>query len=309
MPRCSITYELIDKGLYSNRGLRLFNPALKGLQPFYLDNEAQIKEAQKRMTKMSIAGVQPKLSAKLSIKNKQFKLVDKNGSYILKPSLQSFPEVAENEDLTMRLANICGIEVPVHGLIYAKDDSKLFAIKRFDRIGNSGKVHVEDFAQISGMTRDTKYSYSMEKVVSLIDLYCTFPVIEKAKLFRRVIFCWITGNEDMHLKNFSIIYREGKIELSPAYDLLNTSIVLPSVVEEIALPLRGIKSKLSKGIFFKYFAKERMNLPDKIILSIEKEIRESIPKCKKMIRISFLSENKKEEYLELLSNRITRLGW
>lgn len=287
----------------------MFNPALKELHPFHLDNEAQIKEAQKRMTKMSIAGVQPKLSVKLSIKDQQFKIVDKNGSFILKPSLQNFPEVPENEDLTMRLAGICGIEVPVHGLIYAKDGSKLYAIKRFDRVGNSGKVHVEDFAQISGMTRDTKYSYSMEKIVSLIDSYCTFPVIEKAKLFRRIIFCWISGNEDMHLKNFSLIYRKGKIELSPAYDLLNTSIVLPSVIEELALPLKGKKSKLTKSMFFDYYAKERLMLSNKTIESTEESLRKNIPECKKMIHASFLSDLKKEEYLELLADRISRLGW
>ncbi len=237
MTRCPITYEEITSGRYSRTGLRKLNPALKDLKPFPFDRKEQMREVQKRMMKMSIAGVQPKLSAQLSVKDQVFKVVDKHGSYILKPELSDYGEVPQNEDVTMKMAAKAGIDVPFHGLIYAKDNSMLYFIRRFDRTGRSGKIHVEDFAQVAGMSRETKYNYSMEKVVKLIDDYCTFPMVEKMKLFRRVLFCWLTGNEDMHLKNFSLIHRNDKIELSPAYDLLNTTIILANPVEEMALPL------------------------------------------------------------------------
>jgi serine/threonine-protein kinase HipA len=303
MKRCPITYEEINSGRYSKTGLNKLNPALKELKQLPYTRKEQIQEAQKRMTKMSIAGVQPKLSAQLSIKNKTFQIVDINGSYILKPQLLNYEEVPENEDVTMKMAKAAGIEVPLHGLIYAKDDSLLYFIKRFDRTGNAGKIHVEDFAQVGGMSRETKYNYSMEKLISLIEQYCTFPMVEKMKLFRRTLFCYLCGNEDMHLKNFSFIYRDQKVELSPAYDLLNTTIILSSPSEEMALPLKGKKSNFTHHIFFKYFGEERLELNSKVLSNIKGEVWEAAEVWENLINISFLSEEKKEAYLEILDQR------
>ena len=142
----------------------------------------------------------------------------------------------ENEDLTMRMAGVVGIDVPLHGLVYAKDGSLTYFIKRFDRKGRQEKIAVEDFAQLAGKDRDTKYRSTMEAVVKVLDQFCTFPLIEKARLFKLVLFNFLTGNEDSHLKNFSLMRRVPIIELSPAYDLLNTTIVIRAQ-EEIALPL------------------------------------------------------------------------
>lgn len=309
MSRCTITYQEIASGRYSKTGLNKLNPALDYLKPFPLDRREQIQEAQKRMTKMSIAGVQPKLSAQLSVKGQKFTIVDKHGSYILKPELSDYEEVPQNEDLTMRMAGVCGIEVPFHGLIYAKDDSMLYFIRRFDRTGRTGKIHVEDFAQVAGLTRETKYDYSMKKVVTLIEDYCTFPMVEKMKLFRRTLFSWLTGNEDMHLKNFSLIHKEGIIELSPAYDLLNTTIVLANPTEEMALPLQGKKSNFSYHIFFDYFGGERLGLNEKVLANIEKELRQAFPEWERLVEISFLSDEKKEAYVRVLKQRKQVLGW
>ena len=309
MSRCPITYEEITSGRYSKTGLNKLNPALKDLQPLPLDRREQIQEAQKRMTKMSIAGVQPKLSARLSVKDQTFIIVDKHGSYILKPELSDYEEVPQNEDLTMRMAGVCGIDVPFHGLIYAKDDSMLYFIRRFDRTGRTGKIHVEDLAQVAGLTRETKYDYSMEKVVTLIEDYCTFPMVEKMKLFRRILFCWLTGNEDMHLKNFSLIHKDGKIALSPAYDLLNTTIVLANPAEEMALPLQGKKSNFSYDMFFDYFGVERLGLNGKVLGNIEEELRQSFPEWRRLVAISFLSDEKKEAYVRVLEQRKQVLGW
>jgi len=309
MSRCPITYEEIEKGRYSKKGLRRLSSSLQSLKPFPYSRSEQIKEAQKRMTKMSIAGVQPKLSAQLSVKDEVFKVVDRHGSYILKPPPSDYDQVPENEDLTMHMAAACGIDVPLHGLIYARDDSLLYVIRRFDRVGLAGKIHVEDFAQVAGMSRETKYDYSMEKVAALIDEYCTFPMVEKTKLFRRTLFCWLCGNEDMHLKNFSLIHREAKIELSPAYDLLNTTIIPADVREEMALPLQGKKSNFNRDIFFSYFGKERLGLNDKVLGNIEEELRQAFPEWERLVAISFLSDGKKEAYMQVLEQRKQVLGW
>ncbi len=303
MKRCPITYKAISKGLYSAAGLRKLNPALNQLELLPYNREEQIREAQQRMTKMSIAGVQPKLSAQLSVKEKTFKVVDKHGSFILKPQLLNYAEVPENEDVTMRMAKLAGIEVPLHGLIYAKDHSLLYFIKRFDRAGQSDKIHVEDFAQVAGMSRDTKYNYSVEKLAKLIDQYCTFPMVEKMKLFKRTVFSWLVGNEDMHLKNFSLIHRDHKIELSPVYDLLNTTIILAQPEGEMALPLKGKKSKFTHSIFFNYFGQQRLGLNQKVLANIEEEFKSVYPEWGKLLDVSFLSEQKKEAYKEVLEER------
>lgn len=309
MSRCPITYAEISSGTYSRTGLNKLNPALKGLKPFPYTKNEQILEAQKRMTKMSIAGIQPKLSTQLSVKDELFKVVDKNGSYILKPPLSHFCEVPENEDVTMRMAATCGIQVPSHGLIYAKDESILYFIRRFDRKGLTGKIHVEDFAQIAGRSRETKYDYSIEGVIKLIEKYCTFPMVEKMRLFRRVLFCWLIGNEDMHLKNFSLIHHEGKIELSPAYDLLNTTIVLANPIEEMALSLQGKQSNFTHNIIFNYFGNQRLGLNQKVLTNIEEKIKSALPKWEELIDISFLSDDMKDAYLNVIAQRLHAIGW
>jgi serine/threonine-protein kinase HipA len=253
MNRCPITYEPCGELLYSEKGLKLLSPALKSLSLLNFSAEELRAEAMIRASKMSIQGVQPKLSAVLNIKQGRFDIVDKNGRFIMKPQHHIFPELPQNEDLTMRMASIAGIEVPLHGMVYSRDHSLTYFIRRFDRKGQKDKIAVEDFAQLAGLSRDTKYNYTMEKLVKLIDGFCTFPAVEKAKLFKRVVFSFLVGNEDMHLKNYSVITRNGKTELSPAYDLLNSSIVLKGDKEEIALPLKGKKSNLTSDILIGYF--------------------------------------------------------
>lgn len=242
MKRCPITYEKIsDQENYSQRGLRLLSPQLKNLSPLDLSADEQRQEAIARVGKMSIQGVQKKLSAKLKIKEGSFEIVDQNGHYILKPQSDIYPELPENEAITMTLAKTIGLEVPVHGLVYSKDNSLTYFIKRFDRIGHNKKLALEDFAQLSGEDRHTKYKSSMEKVIAIIEQFCTFPKIEFVKLFKLTLFNFLVGNEDMHLKNFSLITRDRKISISPAYDLLNSTIAQKNTKEEIALPLKGKK--------------------------------------------------------------------
>jgi serine/threonine-protein kinase HipA len=143
----------------------------------------------------------------------------------------------------------------------------------------------------------------MEKLVTLIDTFCTFPAVEKVKLFRLTIFNYLIGNEDMHLKNFSLITRDNKVELSPAYDLLNTTIVVPRTQEEIALPIAGKKRNLSVKILIEYFGKERLKLNDKIISQVLNKINLEWNNWEKLITVSFLSNDMKEKYWELMKKR------
>jgi serine/threonine-protein kinase HipA len=306
MNRCPITYADSGDKKYSDAGLRKLSPKLKILNDFPYSAEEQVKESVARASKMSIQGVQPKLSVRLNIKHSIFEIVDVAGRYIIKPQTPNYSEVPENEDLTMRLAGLIGIETPLHGLFYSIDGSMAYFIKRFDRVGRNKKVAVEDFAQLSGMDRETKYNSSMEKLIMLIDKFCTFPAIEKLKLFNLTLFNFLVGNEDMHLKNFSLIRHDLKVELSPAYDLQNSTIVLNSE-EELALPLNGRKNRLTKDDFLHYFAEERLELPQKSIAQTTSRISKAYPGWIELIQKSFLSDNMKAKYKELLNERCNLL--
>ena len=306
MRRCPITYEECEGGKYSVRGLKKLSPGLKSLKDFPFSAEDQVREAIARAAKMSIQGVQPKLSVRLNLRNEIFEIADTGGRYIFKPQTKNYREVPENEDATMRLAELIGIDTPLHGLVYSKDDTMTYFIRRFDRVGTK-KIPVEDFAQLSGKDRETKYDSSMEQIISLIEQFCTFPAIEKLKLFNLTLFNYLVGNEDMHLKNFSLIRRDLKVELSPAYDLLNTTIILDTR-EELALPLGGKKNKLKKDDFLVYFAKERLDLTQKSIEQTVGRIVKAFPEWAELIQKCFLSDSMKTQYINLLNERFSNLN-
>jgi serine/threonine-protein kinase HipA len=308
MRACPLTLEPIAAGeSYSKAGLRSLHPRLLHLEPLALSQEEQLRQARLRSDKMSIQGVQPKLSAILKPREGCFEVADRGGRFILKPNPPPFEEVPANEALSMTLAQHAGIEVPPHGLLAAIDGSWVYAIRRFDRAGRNERLHVEDFAQLAGATRDTKYASSVEQVAKIVEAHCSFPAIEKAHLARRLLFCFLIGNEDMHLKNFSLIVEEGKVRLAPAYDLLNSTLVLENASEESALPLRGRKRKLSRADWIDYLCRERLTLPAAILDGILTDLRDGLAEWTRIIRRSYLSPARQDHYLEILQDRHHRL--
>ena len=303
MSRCPVTYEE-SESKYSANGLKLLSRNLSDLKDIEYSAEEQRHEAAIRATKMSIQGVQPKLSAILNIQYSKLEIVDIKGKYIIKPQHHIYPQLPENEDLTMKMASICGINTPIHGMIYSKDGTLSYFIKRFDRLGKNSKLPLEDFAQLAEEKRETKYEYSVEKLIKLIDNNCTFPQMEKIKFFKRFLFNFLVGNEDMHLKNYSLITQNDKIELSPAYDFLNSSIVLGKDVEESALTLKGKKKNLTKNILIDYLGSERLSLNSVVINNKLNELRNAISSWYDLINISFLNQSLKDDYKELLEKRI-----
>jgi serine/threonine-protein kinase HipA len=308
MNRCPITYEPCGDEKYSREGLRLLARGLTALNDIPLTQEEQLREAAIRATKMSIQGIQPKLSAVLNVKSNSFEIADRGGRFILKPQSNLYPELPENEDLTMRLAKTAGLEVPLHGMVYSQDNRLTYFIRRFDRHSRNGKYSLEDFAQLSGKSRDTKYDYSMEKVAEIIERYCTFPVVEKAKLFRLTLFNFLVGNEDQHLKNFSLITRDGKVSMSPAYDLINTTIALAAPQEEIALPVMGKKRNLTRKVLIENWGKERLGLNERTISNVVNEFEHVLPNWRELIGKSFLSREMRDKYIGILAER-TEIIW
>jgi len=307
MNRCPITYEALPEGAsYSQQGLKLLNRNLMSLAPLEFTAEQQRQESINRVGKMSIQGLQLKLSVVLRITEGRFEVVNRGGQYILKPQSLDFPELPENEDVTMRMAEVVGIEVPVHGLARSIDGSFSYFIKRFDREGRD-RLPVEDFAQLSGESRETKYDSSMEKVASVIEQFCTFPALERVKLFERTLFSFLVGNEDMHLKNFSLITRDEKVELAPAYDFLNTTIALKAAKEEMALPIKGKKSKLTRNDLLNYFARERLQINERVLNDVLSRFAKALPAWRDLLEQSFLSADAKQKYSAVLTERGRRM--
>lgn len=305
---CPITYEpLLPNENYSERGLKLLSPKLITLESLPFSAKELQNEALVRADKMSIQGVQPKLSAILDVAHNTFQIVDNGGLYILKPQSVLYEQAPENEDLSMRMAKYLNIEVPLHGLLYSKDSSFTYFIKRFDRKNCKQKIALEDFAQLSGQDRETKYRYSMEKLVTIIEQYTTFPAIQKAELLLRVLFNYIIGNEDMHLKNYALITQNNIISLAPAYDFINSTIALKNAKEEIALPLNGRKRNLRRKDFIDYYAYQILKLKPAIIDEHLDSIKQVKDEWFKLIEISFLSSLFKEKYAALIRERLKLL--
>ncbi|MBU4446811.1 HipA domain-containing protein [bacterium] len=308
MNLCPITYESCGNNRYAINGIKKLSRRLTTLNDFPYSASEQRTEAALHASKMSVQGIQPKLSVRLNLKQASFEITDKGGRYLIKPQHDTYPELPENEDLSMRLAEIVGISVPLHGLIYCKDKTFSYVIKRFDREGKSGKLATEDFAQMSGMDRDTKYNFSMEKLAPILDM-CTFPAVERVRFFRRSIFNFLIGNEDMHLKNFSLITRNNKIELSPAYDFLSTTTAFLSIgknideIEEVALPVNGKKRKLTRKIWIDYFGMDRLRLNSAVIAEELTRFSNSFNRWYELIKKSFLSEATQEIYISLIEQR------
>jgi serine/threonine-protein kinase HipA len=197
--------------------------------------------------------------------------------------------------------------VPVHGLVAGSDGAWTYFIRRFDREGRGGRLAVEDFAQLSGRSRDTKYDASLEQVAAVIARHATFPLVEYRQFFRRVIFCFLTGGEDMHLKNWSLITRPPRIQLAPAYDLLNTTIALRNPKEESALPLNDRKRKLGRRDFTDHLGGGRLGLPAAVIADELERLRAACGRWPEAITGSFLPPEQQEAYQRVVAERAARL--
>lgn len=256
---------------------------------------------------IAIPGVQPKLSLSFinNIIEDQGKgrltiLEALGGNYILKPQNKTFPQMPENEHLTMKLAELCGILVVPSSLIRLKSGELSYITKRIDRREIGEKIHMLDMFQI--LEAYDKYKNSLEKVSKAVEEHSSNTLLDLLRLFEVIIFSYITGNNDMHLKNFSLILNNEEWSLSPAYDLLNVQLHLPEDKEEMALTINGKKRKISKSDFISLGLK--FKLTEKQILNTLNRFIKAEKKMKQEIQKSFLSNENQARYIELLETRL-----
>jgi len=255
----------------------------------------------------TLTGVQAKLSLNLTNHEgtKRLTIVGLWGQYIFKPQTEDFELLPEVEDLTMHLAEYAKLPVARHSLIRLTDGSLGYITKRFDRDAKGGKIAMEDMCQLSERKTEDKYKSSYEQVAKMIAHYSSVPRLDLTNFFELLLFCWITGNNDMHLKNFSLYCPKSQYVLAPAYDLVNAALVNPSDKEELALTLNGKKSRLKLQDFIQ--AAERMGLTEKFVEQTVERFLKFLPVWQQTISRSFLTDELKQGYVEMLKERLQRL--
>jgi serine/threonine-protein kinase HipA len=258
----------------------------------------------------AVTGVQAKLSLHISSKTREstvrrFTIVGLRGGYILKPPAVVYPQLPEVEDVTMHLAQLAGIKTAPHSLIRLQSGNLAYITKRIDRT-SKGKLAMEDMCQLSERLTEDKYRGSYEQIGKIILQHSATPGLDVVNFFELVLFSFLTGNADMHLKNYSLLEQPGiGMTLSPAYDLVNTALVNPADDEEMALTLNGRKKKLQKQDFVA--AMNTLKLEEKQQRNIVAKMVKALPKWIALIDRSFLSDEFKEQYKAMLMDRMDRV--
>lgn len=309
MRKCLYCYNALnnsEKDFHAACSKKIFGQATAPILPYSEEDlEPLAKEIISSQT--AVTGVQAKLSLHISAnknkaEEKRFSIVGLWGAYILKPPTILYPQLPEVEDLSMHLAEIAKIRTADHSLIRLASGNLAYITKRFDRT-KIGKIAMEDMCQLSERMTEDKYHGSYEQIAKTILKFSKSPMLDVINFFELVLFSYITGNADMHLKNFSLLDHDKLgMTLSPGYDLVNTKLVNPKDDEDLALTLNGKKKKIKKHDFIK--AMSTLNLDNKQQENIFNKFQKAMPEWLAFIDRSFLSNEYKKEYKAIVAERL-----
>lgn len=314
MSRCLYCYEALSGDAtqeYHEHCAKAFYGSTEAPRLTYKMSE--MTELAKEVVERSVTvpGVQPKLSMGIidnSLKDAQggrMTILDAlEGQYILKPQNENYTQMPENEHLSMRLAELFGIKVVPSSLIRMGSGELCYITKRVDRTNENAKLHMIDFLQI--LELEDKYLGTMEQVGKEIGELSDYTMLDKVRFFELSVFNFMIGNNDMHLKNFSMLCVDGVWQLSPAYDLLNVKIVLPADEDDFALNFGG-KKKNQNRVYFERFG-EVLKLNKKQVLSVLSRLEKWSEKADELIEQSFLSEDLKEKYRKVLKTQLGKMN-
>lgn len=304
MSKCLYCYKDVDSGndFHAACSLSFFGTETPPKIEYSLDdmNELALKVVERSV---SVPGVQPKLSMSLLNDDKtdsRLTVVGAlGGNYIFKPPSKDFAEMPANEHLTMKMADLFSIDVVPHSLIKLASGELSYITKRIDRAKDGTKIHMIDMFQV--LEAFDKYRGSMKRIGKAIETYAENTLLDKLRFFELTIFSYLTGNNDMHLKNFSMIKTSYGWALSPAYDLLNVNIVNPEDTEELALTIGGKKKKITLQNFLDFGT--GLGLSKKQINSVYKRFIDLKKDALIFIDSSFLSEEMQSNYKNILNQR------
>jgi serine/threonine-protein kinase HipA len=304
--KCLICYKPLDESEidYHKKCLKK-EFGLKQMPSINID-EKELKKYAKELIEANIAitGVQPKLSLWLeeSKQNIRFTIVDNKSNFIIKPESEIYHSLPENEDLCMHLASELNIKTAKHSLIRLSSGNLAYITQRFDRVRDK-KLASEDLCQLTESLTEHKYRGSYEKTGKTIRQYSSQSGFDTLTFFELILFSYIIGNADMHLKNFSMLENiDGNFTLSPAYDLLSTFLVIDNESEQLSLTINGKKNKI-KINDFDVLAKN-LSLNEKQRDNSYQKLNNKEEKIKWWIKNSFLPNNLKEKLEKLISTRM-----
>ena len=306
MCKCLYCYKELEEGqkdFHPGCARKFFGTSDAPLLEYRLEDldalAAQVIQAQ-----TSLTGVQPKLSLNLHKHEGKNRLtiVGLWGDFIFKPQTDAYPELPENEDLTMHMAEAARIKVVPHSLIRLADGSLGYITRRIDRTKKGEKIDMEDMCQLTLHPTEYKYKSSCEQIAKAIAAYSSTPRLDLVNFMQVLLFSFVTGNNDMHLKNFSLYRPKALYQLSPAYDLLNVAIANPEDKEEMALSINGKKARIKLADFL--MASNTMGIEQRVTLALIDGLRNAMPAWIDLINNSFLSDEMKQNYLDLISRRI-----
>ncbi len=309
MNKCLSCYKELYPGEtdYHNRcAKKFFKHEAVPILPYNLSEMDKLAK-ETALQSITVPGVQPKLSLNW-IKDKienghqgRLTIMEAlDGQYILKHQNSSYPEMPENEHLSMKLAELFKIEVVPSIMIRLRSGELCYLTKRIDRNGDGTKNHMIDFLQITELV--DKYKGTMERLGKEIGELSENTLLDKLKFFELTVFNYIIGNNDMHLKNFSMFLSDIGWVLSPAYDLLNVKIILPQDKEDSAIMMGGKKMNFNKSYFDNFGSV--LDLNTRQISGVYGRLAQWLLQAQQLIQKSFLSTTNKKEYLKLVKNRV-----
>jgi serine/threonine-protein kinase HipA len=310
MRKCLYCYKALDKiyeGDYHPKCIKAFYGTEHApILPYQLSEMEKLAKESAELS-ITVPGVQPKLSLgwiKKELENGhqgRLTIMDAlEGNYILKPQNALYPQMPENEHLSMKLAALFKIDIVPVNMIRLASGELCFITKRIDRNPDGSKNHMIDFLQI--LELEDKYKGTMETIGKNIGELSANTLWDKLRFFELTVFNYIIGNNDMHLKNFSMWLSDQLWTLSPAYDLLNVKIILPKDKEDMALMLGGKKMNFSKDYFDRFAHVLKLN--EIQINAVYKRLVKWLPEATQLIEISFLTEENRIAYTNLVTNRV-----
>ena len=312
MEKCLYCYKELaagEKDFHKACSKKMFGTPVAPELPYTRENLTDLARQVIR-SQTTLTGVQAKLSLDINKGRKsgtdRFTIVGLWGRYILKPQTDRFPYLPEVEDLTMHLAELAKIRTVPHCLVRFADGELCYITRRVDRTSKGEKLPMEDMCQLAERLTEHKYKGSYEQIAKVIQKHSSAPKLDLVNYWELVVFSWITGNADMHLKNFSLYSRQSGIyTLSPAYDMLSTALVMPEDTEELALTLNGRKRKIKKSDF--EVAMQASGLDRKVMDNVFNKFLKAQDKWFEFINSSFLPDDMQERYRVIIADKLAML--
>ena len=314
MSKCLYCYQELEEGqqdFHPACARRFFGTSEVPVMPYTRDNMSELARKVIR-TSTSVTGVQSKMSLDVDRGGKnepaRFTIVGLWGKYIFKPQSPRYRCLPELEDLTMKMADAAGIRTAPHSLIRLADGEIAYLTKRMDRDSKGRKISMLDLCQLTNRLTEHKYFGTYPQLAETVKKYSGSPMLDVQRFWEVVLFSWMTGNSDMHCKNFSLIDM-GKREyvLAPAYDLLAVLLADPADTEEMAMSFTvgGEKGGFDRDTFLKAMADSGVSLP--ISERLINNMMSHVPDWARLIDGSFLPDDMRVSYHQLISERQKRL--